>query len=44
MSGYTMTKPKFTYCFNNAMKENKQAVDWLEKIPNKKWTIAWDNR
>ena len=37
MSGYAITEPKFAYYFNNVMEENKQATDWLEKIP-KKWT------
>lgn len=43
MSGDSMTKPKFAYHLNNIIKKNKQAIDWLEKIPKIKWTTAWDN-
>ena len=40
---YAIIETKFSYYLNNVMKENKLAVEWLEKIPKEKWTTAWDN-
>ena len=40
MLGYAMIEPKFANYFNNVMKENKLATEWLKKIPKEKWTTA----
>ena len=43
-SSYPRKKPTFNHCYNILREEvdGHRAINWLNEIPQEKWTLAWD--
>ncbi|KAL5127473.1 hypothetical protein HKD37_14G039888 [Glycine soja] len=41
---YAMTQPEFFHHYRELQEDNPHDTTWLDQIPRKQWTLAWDDR
>ena len=39
-----MTQPEFFHHYRELQEDNPHDTTWLDQIPRKQWTLAWDDR